>query len=362
MPLKVAVYTIALNEAMHVDRWADSAVDADYRIIADTGSTDGTVERLREKGVIVHPIAIRPWRFDDARNAAMALIPGDVDVCVTMDMDVFLAPGWRPKLEAAWTEGTTALYIRMILRPNTDNLDGVGGSPSKSFHHRWGYRFKRPVHEALVFTGEQEKAHNCFDLVMYHVQDHSKTTRRQYLPLMELAHKEDPKDSQICFWLGREYMWASRPEEAAELLQRYLALPDSNWTEERAEAMRYLARLQPDQKMAWLDRARLEAPHRRETWLDLAEELHHQGDWPGLFWACLNGIEKTRQTGSYLDDGQAWGFRLFDLGAIACWHLNVMDRAVAWGEKAIELDPGNERLKTNLGFFLHRREELKAGR
>src|SRR5689334_12023085 len=164
VPLKVAVYTIALNEAMHVDRWADSAVDADYRIIADTGSTDGTVERLREKGVIVHPIAIRPWRFDDARNAAMALIPGDVDVCVTMDMDVFLAPGWRPKLEAAWTEGTTALYIRMILRPNTDNLDGVGGSPSKSFHHRWGYRFKRPVHEALVFTGEQEKAHNCFDL------------------------------------------------------------------------------------------------------------------------------------------------------------------------------------------------------
>ena len=362
MPLKVAVYTIALNEAMHVDRWADSAVDADYRIIADTGSTDGTVERLREKGVIVHPIAIRPWRFDDARNAAMALIPGDVDVCVTMDMDVFLAPGWRPKLEAAWTEGTTALYIRMILRPNTDNLDGVGGSPSKSFHHRWGYRFKRPVHEALVFTGEQERAHNCFDLVMYHVQDHSKTTRRQYLPLMELAHKEDPKDSQICFWLGREYMWASRPEEAAELLQRYLALPDSNWTEERAEAMRYLARLQPDQKMAWLDRARLEAPHRRETWLDLAEELHHQGDWPGLFWACLNGIEKTRQTGSYLDDGHAWGFRLFDLGAIACWHLNVMDRAVVWGEKAIELDPGNERLKTNLGFFLHRREELKAGR
>ena len=54
MPLKVAVYTIALNEAMHVDRWADSAVDADYRIIADTGSTDGTVGQLRDKGVITN--------------------------------------------------------------------------------------------------------------------------------------------------------------------------------------------------------------------------------------------------------------------------------------------------------------------
>ena len=108
MALKIAVYTIALDEAAHVDRWADSAVDADLRIVGDTGSSDDTVERLLRKGVTVHRIGIRPWRFDDARNAVMALIPGDVDVCVTMDMDVFLAPGWRPKVEAAWTPGTTA--------------------------------------------------------------------------------------------------------------------------------------------------------------------------------------------------------------------------------------------------------------
>ena len=69
----------------------NSAVDADHRIVGDTGSSDDTVERLLSKGVTVHRIGIRPWRFDDARNAVMALIPGDVDVCVTMDMDVF----WR---------------------------------------------------------------------------------------------------------------------------------------------------------------------------------------------------------------------------------------------------------------------------
>jgi glycosyltransferase involved in cell wall biosynthesis len=359
--VKVAVYTIALNEAAHVDRWADSASEADYRIIADTGSSDGTVERLLGKGVIVHRIAIRPWRFDDARNTALALIPGDVEVCVTMDMDVFLAPGWRAKLEEAWTPGTTALYSRMILRPNTENLDGSGGAPSKSFHHRWGYRFKRPVHEALTYTGDSEVARNALDIVMYHVQDHSKTTRRQYLPLMELAHREDPSDSQICFWLGREYMWANQPAAASELLQRYLALPASEWGEERSEAMRLLARAQPEKKLFWLDRARSEAPHRREVWLDLAEELHHRGDWANLFWACVNGIEGTRRTGSYLDDGSAWGFRLHDLGAIASWHLNVMDRAVEWGRIALDLDPGNERLKNNLNFFIRRREEVRAG-
>jgi hypothetical protein len=37
-----------------------------------------------------------------------------------------------------------------------------------------------------------------------------------------------------------------------------------------------------------------------------------------------------------------------------------MDRAVEWGQKALELDPGNERLKSNLGFFIHRRDEIRA--
>jgi hypothetical protein len=234
------------------------------------------------------------------------------------------------------------------------------GWPAKNFHHRWGYRFKRPVHEALCYTGEEVTRH-CPDIVVYEVQDHGKETRRQYLPLMELAHREDPDDSQICFWLGRDYMWADRHAEGAALLQRYLTLPASTWTEERSEAMRYLARMQPGRRMDWLDRARIEAPHRRETWLDLAEELHGLADWPNLFWACTNGIEKTWRTGSYLDDNHCWGFRLYDLGAIAARHLNVMDRAVEWGEKALELDPGNERLKNNRDFFIHRREEVRAG-
>ena len=89
--------------------------------------------------------------------------------------------------------------------------------------------------------------------------------------------------------------------------------------------------------------------------------MHGQADWLNLFWACTNGIEKTHRTGSYLDDPHCWGFRLFDLGAIAAWHLNAMDRAVEWGQKALELDPGNQRLKNNLDFFIRRRDEVRAG-
>ena len=169
MALKIAVYTIALDEAAHVDRWADSAVDADHRIVGDTGSSDDTVERLLNKGVTVHRIGIRPWRFDDARNAVMSLIPGDVDVCVTMDMDVFLAPGWRPKVEAAWTPGTTALYIRMILRPSVEDLrsDGV---PSRVAIIA-GTIASSVLHEALSSAARARSCATATIVVMYHVQD-----------------------------------------------------------------------------------------------------------------------------------------------------------------------------------------------
>jgi glycosyltransferase involved in cell wall biosynthesis len=358
--VKIAVYTVALNEAANAERWAESAADADYRVVADTGSTDDTVDLLAKAGVTVHRLALRPWRFDVARNAAMALIPSDVDICCTMDMDRFLAPGWRSKLEAAWTSETTALFCRVEYRATPSDPTPLRAWPAKNFHHRWGYRFKRPVHEALTFDGDKEVTTGCQEIVMYEVQDHTKSTRSQYLPLMELAHREDPQDSQICFWLAREYMWANQAERAVELLESYLSLPTSTWNDERSEAMRYLARLQPQRRMQWLDKSRTETPYRREVWLDIAEELQRHSDWANVFWACTNGIERTRQTGSYLDEGNAWGARLFDLGAIAAWHLNVRDKAVEWATKALECEPGNERLKENLKFLLQSSHEFRS--
>ena len=308
--MKVAAYTIALNEAAHAERWARSAAEADYRVVADTGSTDGTREILIRAGVTVHRIAVRPWRFDDARNAALALLPADVDVCITMDMDEFLEPGWRPALEAAWQPEFTALYCRLALRSNIDDPMPLAW-PAKKFHRRWGYRFRRPVHEALFPVDGEEVTGSTNDILIHHIQERNKATRAQYLPLLELAHAEDPLDGQISFWLGRDLMWANQPERAAAAMLHYLGLQSSTWAEERSEAMRCLARMQSDKRMLWLDRARIEAPHRREIWLDLAEEFHGQADWLNLFWACSNGIEKTWRTNSYLDDLHCWGFRLY---------------------------------------------------
>ena len=108
--MKIAVYTIALNEAQFVERWFQSAKAADYLLIADTGSTDMTVKYAKNLGINVINIAIKPWRFDDARNAALAALPGDVTYAIALDMDEILIDGWREALEAVDATVTRPRY------------------------------------------------------------------------------------------------------------------------------------------------------------------------------------------------------------------------------------------------------------
>ena len=46
----VCVYAISRNEEKFVDRWMDAMGEADRVVVLDTGSEDGTVERLRPPG------------------------------------------------------------------------------------------------------------------------------------------------------------------------------------------------------------------------------------------------------------------------------------------------------------------------
>jgi hypothetical protein len=209
--LKIAVYTIALNEEKYVDTWFNSVSDADYWLVADTGSTDSTVSRLREKGVKCEVIHVRPWRFDLARNIALSLIPADADICVSMDMDEHMLPGWRSQLEQAWTSQTT----RASYAYHTSYTPGAAPDliyTANKIHDRKMYTWKRPVHES-VFTDHVECVTYIPHMIQMHVPDPTKH-RSQYLPLLELSHTENPDCAQTLFWLAREHAHNSNSEQA----------------------------------------------------------------------------------------------------------------------------------------------------
>lgn len=349
MSLKVAVYTIALNERAFVERWTQAHKDHATMVVADTGSTDGTVEALRATGALVHSIHVKPWRFDDARNAALALVPADVDVCISVDMDELMAPGWYDALCASWTPQTTRLRYTYVW--SFDAQD----QPRHSFmgdkcHARNNYRWRRPVHETVFWNHTNaEHVTTAPSVVMWHKQDHSKS-RGQYLPLLELSHRENPECSQTLFWLAREYAYHNKNEEAVSHFRKYLEMPHATWHEERAESHRWLSKLLPHDKLYHLRMATATAPMKREPWMDLADHYYHAADWPQCYANALQGLSITRKSGTYLDSVEAWSAKLPDLAGIAAYNLQLWSSAVNWFEQAVELNPTDVRLQNNLRF------------
>lgn len=231
--MKIAVYAIAKDEIVNVGAWQASAADADVVFMADTGSTDGT-ERLAD----AH-IAVRPWRFDDARNAALALLPGDIDVCIALDLDERLSPGWRDALERAWGPGTTKANYPYIWRRLPD------GSPDMFYNHRiharHGYRWKYPTHEHIYPSIMcEERVVTIADLVIEQTQDIAKP-RPNDLELLAWGEWENPNDTRMLHYYGRELLFRGHHAAAVERLERYLELePARPFPEERAKTVDYL--------------------------------------------------------------------------------------------------------------------------
>jgi len=341
--MKVAVYTIALNEEKFVERWYESAKDADYLLIADTGSQDETVEIAESLGINVIKINISPWRFDDARNAALANIPLDIDYCISLDMDEVLTPNWRAPLEKAFSAGVTRPRYKHVWSWNEDGSPGLEFSYDH-IHSRKNYRWKHPVHETLVSYGIEETQMFLNDIETHHYPDQQKS-RAQYLPLLEMSVKEDPYSDRNAYYYARELFFYGQYQEAAKEFKRHLGLPTAVWAPERAASMRYLAKCERNKD--WLYSAINESPGRREALVELSNMFYIDGDWNNCLRYALQALEIKDKPLDYLCEEFAWGSMPHDLASISQYNLGNTREAILHLDQALAMDPENTRLRAN---------------
>jgi tetratricopeptide (TPR) repeat protein len=362
---KIAVYTVAKNEEQFVDRMIKSALEADVILIADTGSTDKTYDFVKDwsetnEKVIAHKISISPWRFDMARNAALALLPDDIDLCLSVDMDEMLAPGWRQLVDEQYKYWHTRMFFKFIWSFKPD------GSPDVQFwgdkaHARHGYRWVHPVHEVIEPYGIQEHiVHVPYEL--HHRQDQSKP-RSQYLSLLRQSCIETPTYGKNSLYLGREYFFYNQYRSSIAELTRYLSLAEATWAPDRASAHKYSARCH--EALGELDEAEnryIEAtklsPEMRESWYDLARFYYSQSQWS----ECLSAVETMMKiehtTEHYLYDPVCYGPLAWDLLALASYNVGLQtgdsvlkQQAVSAGMTALSLSPSDDRLASNAEFY-----------
>ena len=382
--LKIYVYTICRDELQFCERFAKSCEDADGVYVLDTGSVDGTPEALAKLGINVDVVRFdkwktleeydkliaedrNPWRFDTSRNMSIDMVPQDADVLVCIDLDEILVPGWRKLIEDAWVNGVNHLSYCFA-------WSMVDNKPKHCFwyekiHNRKGYIWASPVHEAIVpVYGTTDVRGAINQVIVQHYPDSSKS-RAQYLPLLELGVRESPGDSRIRFYLGREYTFAGRYQDAINSHVYYLSMVNSTCVRERANACLQIASCYgklkesahenkpmsvdyENKQFSWLIRAISEQSTQRETWVELADFCRIKGDNLFGYIAARKALDIPIEhcDNNYLVDPDAWGYKPHDLASVMGWYagdVQYKEESLQNAWKALKFMPFDGRLEAN---------------
>lgn len=343
--MKLAVYAIALNEIKHVDRFMQACRGADIVVVADTGSTDGTPERLVQLGAVVRPITVKPFRFDDARNAALALVPDDVDVCVSLDLDEVPEESFFQKIRDGWQEGTDRVWVLWDT--------GTVWANNNRLHTRHGFRWIKPCHEVTVASRPRPLNEIVIEAVVKHEPDDSKP-RTQYLDMLEWAVEEDPRDARMLAYLAREYYFHERWEDIVGTAKRLDAL-GTGWHVELSATWRnagyaYQQLGNNEEAEFWYLKSTEQAPNQPEAWFSLSQFYYTQERWQECYDSAAAGIKHKPDTHYLADESTTW--RLYDMLALSCWNLGKKGSAKKYARLATKLNPDEQRLKDNYAYMI----------
>lgn len=352
--VKIAVYAIALNESKHVERFMESVRGADLVLVADTGSTDGTPKRLAKLGAQVHHINVTPFRFDDARNSALNLVPSDIDICVSLDLDEVPEPEFFDKLRDAWQPDTTRAFVFW----NTDGDNRWANN--NRIHSRHGYRWVKPCHEVTVPSMGTVDKEVVVDATVFHKPDNDKS-RGQYLPMLKAAVDEEPHDARMWHYYIRELYFHKKWDEIIERASVFFdGREDLGWSIESAATCRAVGDSHSElgnkeEALHWFRKGTRIAPDQLEAWFSLAHHYYKAQDWQAC-WNAAYEVNELKRDAHYLVNDSVWAWRCYDLLAISSWNLDKKGSAKKWARLALEgispNDPDFARVEGNYKTML----------
>lgn len=363
---KICVYAICKNESEWIDRWLDNMSEADYIVVLDTGSTDGSFEMLKEDPRVTRAEqkVINPWRFDVARNESMKLIPDDAEICVCTDFDEIFEKGWCTVLRENWEDCDTRCHYMYAWSHNSK------GEPTNVFTydkiHTKNYHWKYPVHEILE-KDDPNMEENVLDagdnIYLHHFMDTTKT-RSSYLPLLKIAVKENPKDCHVSSLLAREYYITGDYDNSIKQYLKTLKYDDIDDEDKVGVKLdcighlgdNYFVKGEYDNAIKWYTEwIKLNYTY-REPYFCIADVYMAQG----LYSIAVGYIDMGRKFGTrkydWLERYDNWIAKDSDLLSICNYYLGNIDEAYYHIAIAYEHNPDDERIVNNYKSILFTKE------
>ena len=196
----------------------------DEIIVADTGSSDATIEVARDFGAKVISV---PWTdFSTARNQSLDVASGDWALVLDADEELVVeAPGRLHELIES-DQGEAYLVQMVDCKEMTEFID-LDNSPryaSLKLFRRDGARYINPVHERVLLPDGAPCAIAADVLVVHYgylkdvYDERGKSTR--HAVMLEDWYDSDPTNASAAFYLARDVHYKAKDySRAIELFQ-----------------------------------------------------------------------------------------------------------------------------------------------
>lgn len=353
---KICVYCICKNESKFVDRFMDSLEEIkDHIYVLDTGSTDNTVELFKKRNAHVFEKKYEHFKFDEARNDALNLVPDDYEICISLDIDDVIQKGFVSAINKVWDDDTKQLeYTYYYALDEYDNPTVI--QRINKIHARKGFYWEYPVHEVLRYDGINIKKKYTDDILVIHKPDIYKS-RAFYLDLLEERVNQYPNDLRNIFLLAREYKRIGKYFEGIKMCHRYLELSTSLYSGERVKVKCLLAYMFRHLRMfeeseLWANKALEERKDSRAPYYEKVLTYYESKRYEDLIEAGNEALKISMYNSEIMDDAGCWNGSIPDYMSLAFYQLKDYENAIKYIDITLKQNPNNERLKKNKELYL----------
>jgi glycosyltransferase involved in cell wall biosynthesis len=230
----IAIAMIVKNEEALLSRCLDSVTGADAIYLLDTGSTDSTIEIARKYTDKVFLDFIWVDSFCRAQNHIKAKVKEDF--ILSIDADEYLNCDFEEVRKAVSLATQDTVGVKMIAEQGEGKNDFVF---PRLFRNSPDIYWEQAIHKHLNVPGDGEAVGNV-SIVYGHSPAHNLDPNRS-LRMLENTVRNEKKPVRNLYYLGREYFYKERYQEAIDTLKRYVTV--GHWPAEIAEAYMILAQI-----------------------------------------------------------------------------------------------------------------------
>ena len=371
MSEKICVYAICKNEEKFIERWLNAIMpeldpENDYVVVLDTGSTDTTFAKLINASLRYDNLKtqcfdykkeIGYFAFNKARNDSLSLVPFDADICVVFDLDQVPRKGWAELVRESYRNGFDEIHGYII--DHNDEGAELNRWASRNVHpNSRDWHWERIIHEGIVYTGKKDlKVEFNPNFIIDHYPDNKNKDRSIYKTLLEDACKQYPEDPYYGIYLGIELSRRYSKADALEAFKR--CLKECDFTDNieihyHTYINAALCEENPRVSLNYLNKAKELGIESRRLYNIMANQYEKLDDTDNMLNCLLEAIEKVdKYSNDWRDDAKLFTGYIEDRIALIYYYKKKnYYKALAYGSLALELDPTNDRYKSNLEYYL----------